>query len=88
MTTESSGPEAGGGSAPSSINWASLIDEFGKIGQSAAKGFSDRASDAAQKARDGSYGADQWFDDLEAFWQDLAHYAVCGIETLRRLPRA
>lgn len=87
MTTASPGPEAGGGPA-SSINWASLIDEFGKIGQSAAKGFTARASNAAQRARDGSYGADEWFDDLEAFWRDLADYAVCSIETLRGLPRA
>jgi len=79
-------PAPGGGTAPDapSIDWASLINELGVLGQYAAQEFTDRASKSAQDARDGKYGADQWLQDVELFWDNLAKYAKAGIEVCRK----
>ena len=89
MTTASPGTPSGGGGAPTPpINWVSLINELGKIGQQAAKDFTDSAAKSAQHARDGKYGTTEWLQDLQLFWDNLAKYAKAGIDAYRhQLPK-
>jgi hypothetical protein len=81
----SGNPPAGGGPAPAAppIDWTSLINGLGALAQQAAKDFTDAAATSAQAARDGDYGADEWLQDLESFWDNLAKYAKAGIEVWR-----
>jgi hypothetical protein len=84
MTTPPAGPGSG---AAAQIDWMSLINDFGKIGQKAADTFTKRAAAAAQAARDGTYSTEKWLDDVELFWKNLAEYAKEGIDICRKLPK-
>jgi hypothetical protein len=85
MTTTPPGTPSG---AAAQIDWMSLINDFGKIGQKAADAFTQRAAAAAQQARDGTYNTDKWLDDVELFWKNLAEYAKEGIDICRKLPKS
>ncbi len=65
-------PSGGGGAPAAPIDWASLINELGALGQLAAKDFTDSAAKSAEAARHGTYGADEWLQDVELFWDNLA----------------
>jgi hypothetical protein len=84
VTTPPSGPVPEGSAAAPAIDWGSLIDDFGKLGRDAAEQFSKGASASASAVREGKYGTDDWLQDLEVFWRNLAGFAVEGIEILRK----
>ena len=82
-------PSGGGGAPAAPIDWASLINELGALGQLAAKDFTDSAAKSAEAARHGTYGADEWLQDVELFWDNLAKYAKAGIEVCRtKIPKS
>lgn len=89
MTAGSSGAPSGGGGTPTPpINWVSLINKLGTLGQQAAQDFTTSAATSAGRARAGNYGTDEWLQDLQLFWDNLAKYAKAGIDAYRdQLPK-